>query len=1399
MVQIDLSWIDEDEVSKPATKPKVNSSPTVSKIDLSWMDNDKEEAQPEGEAEAQPEEKEDLSSTDPKIDLSWIEEGEAEAQPEGEAEVKPEEEDSSFIGGLVDDVMDSETVQFGKAFYKGMTSDEPDLESPDTGYFGKPTEKDVPAMDYIIGGIGSAAAVPFQLAELAGELLETQTGTSYTKDIRNAITNINQTLKREVPGYRGTVAKLQGDDIGAIGRELTALPAALSFAGVTKKAARKQLKKLIKDKDKASLGLPLKPKTRKLSKETTAQKIKTRAGKTAVTVGSLGAGTIAGAGIESLAMDEDTNIIAGVFEAAKKDGVSEDYVDQAINIINELAINPDDTRLQKRAKQFQETLAFYGAGTLFVKAIQGAFKIPKAAVKGIKKLVTRDKAIKEGVTDAVPDGKNTSQIDIEIFEDVDDLGEVVIKQRGKFTEVIGKINTAAGRLFQSAAALPKELAKASLERARSEKGFTLRVKNTVQQLQKIQKKDNVSDESLAKYINENVDDGLSEGVKRKADEIKDIITRNESKINSMLGLKGNDKIGLGFNDGDVYFTRTFEANNNPAYLKKIIKATEFNPKDKGKKVDADFIKKVEDARAYFRKKGWKNATNDELDGAIVHLVKRLSGDEQSLIRKMWDEGDSGLDKGIASQAAKILRKKKDLDESILNLLGEQKDPFAKISSTLTNQNKLLAEINYLSQVDNFFRKNAGKQIELGGLIPSLPKARTGVKEGDRTVKESADLYSITEESLGKFGGNQGQLLRGLHVSPQMANFVRNGLDIFNPKDKVGGAFTRAFAQMNAFGQSTQTILDVPAYAINTYGALQSLASNGLIFSPSAWRNAIRATQTFGKSFGGRKDDLKTIKAIERLELLKRKGVIDTDLTSEMISNNINIYGRQIGSKFGKVGKAYSKSMDTLATAYGTPDTYSKLLAFEGELAALQKTFPRLKGEKLYDYDERLFDMAADVVRDTIPSYSVAAPAARTLSRLPFGTYALFPAEMVRTTKNIVKYGVRDIKDGIKNGNKRQVAMGLRRLSGLAITATGVDYVVSDNNEQLGITDTTNRVMDVLSPEWGKNSARYHNQGIVEREDGKIMTHFVNSGSVDALDYIKVPVRAIIGKLLSGKEVSQFEIDEVMAGMGKSLIGPYTNPKFLTEAVINLAQKDFYSDVPGEEGASWENAMRVLEELGSAMEPGTLQVARKYLQSLTSEDVRGIGEGINAYGFPQSSKDIETWIMTGVRPVRMDVKKSMGFNLSADIKKTKTTQDAFIKRLGKLNDQPFTPDLRKEIIKEYIELQEAKFGAMQKLSDKVDLFSKLEYQNKNNETEQFGLNKVLAAATNNFNYKIPAEIIYASAITGGVNKGIFIADDIHNDKRLLNAIDNKSFQRTLINDLAQEYKKFTGRTLRKEEE
>ena len=82
-------------------------------------------------------------------------------------------------------------------------------------------------------------------------------------------------------------------------------------------------------------------------------------------------------------------------------------------------------------------------------------------------------------------------------------------------------------------------------------------------------------------------------------------------------------------------------------------------------------------------------------------------------------------------------------------------------------------------------------------------------------------------------------------------------------------------------------------------------------------------------------------------------------------------------------------MEKASSAYGAPDTYAKLVAFEAESTILKKTFPRMAGESLKDFDDRIFNMAADIVRDTMPSYTVASPIARTLSRLPIGTYAFF--------------------------------------------------------------------------------------------------------------------------------------------------------------------------------------------------------------------------------------------------------------------------------------------------------------------------------------------------------------------------------------------------------------------------
>ena len=1259
--------------------------------------------------------------------------------------------------------------------------EEPEEVTPDTGYFAEPKEAIFGGgpSEFVGSAVGSVLKAPFQLAEFVGQLVAPET----TKAITDTIKDIDEKLKIKSPAYRATIDELQGTSLSETAEGISRIPSYLIGGKLFKEGAQKGIKALTKsDKGKKTAGF-------------------------------FGAGTGFVLTDVFTRKENETHLadIAKIVNDA--DVVENEYLKTALNLSAELSIDPEDTAVQKRVKQFQESLAVAGLATGVIKTIGTTFKLGTKGLKlGVNKLKAKKQAIDDGILDVLEDSSTTRINKSAVEETVTPTGDVVYTQRNAITEVLAKINTKAGRLLSSTAALPKELYKASILRSRADKAFTLSVKDNIEQLQKVQKEDDVSDELIAKYINDNVDEGLSEGVKKKADQIKRLITSNESKINKMLGLKEGDKIGLGFNGGDVYFTRSFESNNNPKFLKEIQKAIG------GKSKDANFIRRVEGARRYFRSMGMDKATDDEVDGAITILVKKLSGEDEGLVSKIW-EGTDGKDlSGLAGQAAKILKTRKNLDKPILDLLGEQKNPFAKISATLTNQNKLMSEISYLSQIDSFFRKNAGKEVELGGLIPkALGGARqvSGVKAGKPGSKETEDLYDISKQSIGRFGGSS-NLLKDLYVSPQMYKYVKNGLELYTPTDKgviggvLGSSFGRMLSQVSAFGQATQTVLDIPAYAINTYGAIQALASNGLLFSPKTAIAAKDAVLLFSeqlKSF--RNDNQFTKAAIAKLERLKSVGVIDTDLTSEMISKNINVYGKEVGSKRSKVGKMYTKLMEKASSAYGAPDTYAKLVAFEAESTILKKTFPRVAGESLKDFDDRIFNMAADIVRDTMPSYAVASPIARTLSRLPIGTYALFPAEMVRTTKNTLKYGIRDAMIGVKNGNVRQAASGLRRLAGLGVTATGIDYYVRDNNEQNGITDVTNRVLTVLSPDWGKNSKRIHSQGLVEGEDGKINTNYINSASIDAQDYLKVPVRAIIGKLTAGKQVSDFELEEVMKGMATSIVGPFTNPKFVFEALFNIAQKDFYSEVPGEQGVSIENVKRAVLELGKSLEPGTSQALRRYVKALTSEEIREVGKGINASGFPQSSEDIETWLTTGVRPVTVDVKKAMGFNLSQDIKAIKSTKDSFIEYLGKLDDQPYTPNLREDIMAKYIDLQNKKFNAMQKLSDKIDLFKQTPYQAISKkkkedmstgpyETREFGLTKVLDSATSGFNYDVPDEILYANTLREGLEEpkgGIFMADDIANDARLMKLIANKSFKYTLIEDLAKEFGKLSGRKLK----
>ena len=221
------------------------------------------------------------------------------------------------------------------------------------------------------------------------------------------------------------------------------------------------------------------------------------------------------------------------------------------------------------------------------------------------------------------------------------------------------------------------------------------------------------------------------------------------------------------------------------------------------------------------------------------------------------------------------------------------------------------------------------------------------------------------------------------------------------------------------------------------------------------------------------------------------------------------------------------------------DDFGKLTALQAEIKSYKKA--------LNLTDDEAFDYATEVVRNTMPSYTTAIPAVRKLAQLPFfGTYATFPAEILRSNFNILKYGLRDLKNGIKTGNKDLSLIGLRRLSGAA-TTVGIDYAFNRNNEDeytgMGVTKESQKGINQLVSDWQKNTSKAFTSPIYEGQNGEVFTSFVDSGSLDANQYTKNIVKGILGTIFAGGDVTETELEDKFINATREIYSPFISEKF----------------------------------------------------------------------------------------------------------------------------------------------------------------------------------------------------------------------------------------------------------------
>ena len=66
----------------------------------------------------------------------------------------------------------------------------------------------------------------------------------------------------------------------------------------------------------------------------------------------------------------------------------------------------------------------------------------------------------------------------------------------------------------------------------------------------------------------------------------------------------------------------------------------------------------------------------------------------------------------------------------------------------------------------------------------------------------------------------------------------------------------------------------------------------------------------------------------------------------------------------------------------------------------------MNGAKQIFNDEYLKKAAADLVKNNVPNYAFVSDFIKGLRKLPVGNFVAFPAEIIRTSANIVEYSIK---------------------------------------------------------------------------------------------------------------------------------------------------------------------------------------------------------------------------------------------------------------------------------------------------------------------------------------------------------------------------------------------------------
>jgi len=848
------------------------------------------------------------------------------------------------------------------------------------------------------------------------------------------------------------------------------------------------------------------------------------------------------------------------------------------------------------------------------------------------------------------------------------------------------------------------------------------------------------------------------------DHVKDVIDPKDLK-----GLFGGDI--------DRYLKRSFDILNNSSFR--------VDPKAKLKV--AGMFMRMMSRRPEFAVKSrgeLKEIAESQVDD-LINLGFKEDMSTEDLIT-----GASGFLSEKFGVVKDVLKPGEDLPKVIRQLFGESKDAKAQLIDTIADFAGIVGKKDTLDDIAKI-GEDAGWIVTADNASDAALKfrQRTGIRTALEPIREGGNVSKLVGNSL---------LDKNKYTTREIADALQ-GQTLWSDFLLQSSVY-KSFLSLKGASQLSKTVLSPTTQIRNVESAAMFALANGHFGRGASLSDSMNIVfrDIFGPD-GKMSADTLAAKSAEYRELgITNSNIITreiraltddllrrADTGSKLNRSELLLKTLQDQSVLGNMTKIYQGG-DDLWKIFGYEFEKSKMLNIMKEgthLDDADKYFREIFSRRFDKFmpdgtlktrEQVIKETAAEIIKNTYPNYSYVPSLVQNLRRLPLGNFISFPAEMYRTSFNLIKFGLREMRS--TDPLVRQ--SGARKLIGFS-SALAVGKVAQEIGQE--VVGVSNEQLDAIRESfvapWNKSGPLVP---VAKEVDGdKVVYKFVNFAYQSPYDVIAAPYYAAMTQFQTAR-AEEKDIDQAMLraffGSGRdpgaftALVQPFVGEAIITEKLADLFIRGGKTrsgrKILSEEDTTSDTVVKGAVHLLEGITPGAFTQATNF--------ARGIAGEQTTYGKDMNPGDEALALFAGIRINEANIGKSMGYQITNFVNSQQEARRLLSKNFADSNLNSET------IYREYEKMLRNKFENFGEIRKVFDDAQKLGFKRQN----IFPL--------------IDRRAGFTKKDKATVFKGVFFADSfttITNDARFRKNLRDRGIPLTTfldLNRLRQIYARYNGR-------